>query len=212
MTDDPRTISVSGSGSAEAAPDLMTLAIGVECRRDRVAEAFEDAGRAASAVTAALRGHGVPDADITTSGLNVRAEVGWQEGRGQVVSGYLASTTFSVRLHDPAASSALVAAAVEAGGDEVRLNGLELGFADPAAVQARARESAWADARTNAEHFAALAGARLGRVASVSMHLGPRAPVPLAGMQRTVASAALPVEAGAAGVSAAVDVVWELLD
>ena len=84
MTDNPRTISVTGSGSAEAAPDLLTISIGVECRREKVAAAYGDAGRAAAAVTAALRDHGVGSPDITTSGLNVRAEVNWQEGHGKV--------------------------------------------------------------------------------------------------------------------------------
>ena len=45
MTDSPRTISVTGSGSAEAAPDLLTLSIGVECRREDVGTAYGEAGR-----------------------------------------------------------------------------------------------------------------------------------------------------------------------
>ena len=70
-------------------PDLLTLSIGVECRRGDVGTAYGDAGRSSAAITAALRGHGVADPHITTSGLNVRAEVNWQEGRGQVVLGLL---------------------------------------------------------------------------------------------------------------------------
>ena len=212
MTENPRSIAVTGSGTAEAAPDLLTLAIGVECRRPGVEAAYGDAALAASAITAVLRRHGVPDADITTSGLNVRAEVSWQEGRGQLVSGYLASSMLSVRLRELAAASALIAAAVAAGGDDVRLNGLELGFADPSAVEVRAREAAWNDARTAAEHFAALAGARLGRTLSVTQQSGTASPIPLAKMQRVAASEPLTVEAGGSSVTATVDVVWELLD
>ena len=212
MTDNPRSISVSGTGTAEAAPDLLTLAIGVECRRAGVDAAYRDAAGASSAITDVLREHGVRDSDITTSGLNVRAEVSWQEGRGQLVSGYLASTTLSVRLRDLTASGGLIAAAVAAGGDDVRLNGLELGFADPAGVEARAREAAWNDARTRAGHFAALAGARLGKVLSVAQQSAATPPVPLGGLQRAVASEPLTVEAGGASVTSAVGVVWELLD
>jgi len=212
MTENPRSVSVNGSGTAEAAPDLLTLSIGVESRRPEVEAAYGDAARASSAVTAALRDHGVPDADITTSGLDVRAEVSWQEGRGQLVSGYLASSTLSVRLRELAASSAVIAAAVTAGGDAVRLNGLELGFADPSVVESRAREAAWRDARTAAEHFASLAGARLGRVVSVSQQPGNAHPIPLARMKSVAASEPLTVEAGGSSVTAAVGVVWELLD
>ena len=211
MTDSPRTISVTGSGSAEAAPDLLTLSIGVECRREDVGAAYGEAGRVSAAITAALRGYGVADPDITTSGLNVRAEVNWQEGRGQVVSGYLASSVLSVRIRDLGASSEVIAAAVAAGGNDVRLNGLELGFADPAAVTARAREAAWQDALTTAGHFASLAGASLGKVVSLAQQSGHPAPIPVAKMQRAAAVESLTVEAGESSISATVGVVWELL-
>lgn len=211
MTDSPRTISVTGSGSAEASPDLLTLSIGVECRREDVGTAYSEAGRVSAAIAAVLRGHGVADPDITTSGLNVRAEVNWQEGRGQVVTGYVASSALSVRIRDLQSSSAVIAAAVEAGGNDVRLNGLELGFADPAAVTARAREAAWQDALTSAGHFASLAGASLGKVVSLTQQTGCPAPIPVAKMQRAVAVESLTVEAGEASISATINVVWELL-
>ena len=210
MTDTPRTISVSGAGSAEATPDLLTLTISTECRRDQVAAAYRGAGSASAAVTAALRGRGVADADISSSGLNVRAEVIWQEGRGQVVSGYVASATLSIRIRELPAASDIIAAAVDAGGDDVRLNGLDLGFTDPSAVAARAREAAWQDALATAGQYAALADARLGRVVSITQQHGPREPVPVASMQRVAAAETLAVEAGAVSVSATVGVVWEL--
>jgi uncharacterized protein YggE len=211
MIDDARTISVTGSGSAEAAPDLLTLSIGVECRREEVGAAYGEAGRVSAAIAAVLRGRGVADPDITTSGLNVRAEVNWQEGRGQVVSGYVASSALSVRIRDLQSSSAVISAAVEAGGNDVRLNGLELGFADPSAVTARAREAAWQDALTSAGHFASLAGATLGKVVSLTQQTGHPAPIPVAKMQRAAAVESLTVEAGEASISATVNVVWELL-
>jgi uncharacterized protein YggE len=211
MTKNPRTIAVTGSGSAEAAPDLLTLSIGVECRRDDVRTAYGDAGKISAAITAVLRDHGVGSPDITTSGLNVRAEVIWQEGRGQTLSGYLASSMLSVRIRELAGSSEIIAAAVAAGGNDVRLNGLELGFADPSALTARAREAAWQDALTTAQHFASLSGAELGKVISVTRQPGFQAPIPMAKMERAVAADALTVEAGESSVSETVSVVWELI-
>ena len=211
ITHTPRSISVTGTGSAEAVPDLLTLSIGVECRRETVAGAYGDAGTRSSAITSALRQHGIDSADISTSGLNVRAEVNWQEGRGQIVSGYLASSTLTIRICALSASSEILAAAVGAGGDDVRLNGLSLGFADPTAVEARAREAAWQDARTTAEHYAALSGAGLGRVLSLTQHAGAQVPVPVAKLQRVAAAESLTVEAGESSITALVGVVWELL-
>lgn len=205
-----RTITVTGTGTAEAPPDLLTISVGVECRRDSVGAAYADAGTASSAVSGALRGHGVADSDIRTSGLNVRPELVWRDGAGQQVTGYVTSTVLTVRLRQVTAASAVIAAIVDASGDDVRLNGLELGFSDESAVAALARESAWQDAVATAEQLASLASARLGAVVSIAEHADLPGPVPVARIQRAAASEAISVEAGHASVGASVTVAWEL--
>ncbi|MET4146988.1 SIMPL domain-containing protein [Arthrobacter sp. UYCo732] len=205
-----RTITVTGTGTAEAPPDLLTISVGVECRRAGVGAAYADAGTASAAVSGALRQHGVADADIRTSGLNVRPELVWRDGEGQHVAGYVASRLLTVRVRQVAAASAVIAAVVDAGGDDVRLNGLELGFADESAVLAQARDAAWQDAVAAAEQLASLASARLGAVVSVADQPLFSGPVPLAKIQRAVATEAISVEAGHASVGASVTVVWEL--
>jgi uncharacterized protein YggE len=207
-----RTITVTGTGSAEAPPDLLTISVGVECRRDSVGAAYAEAGTASAAVSSALRQHGVGDPDIRTSGLNVRPELIWRDGEGQRVAGYVASSVLTVRLRKVAAASAVIAAVVEAGGDDVRLNGLELGFADESAVMARAREAAWQDAAAAAGQFASLASARLGAVVSVAEHPLSSGPVPVVRLERAMAADVISVEAGHASVGASVTVVWELQD
>jgi uncharacterized protein YggE len=107
-------------------------------------------------------------------------------------------------------SSDVITAAVAAGGNDVRLNGLDLGFADPAAVTAQAREAAWQDALATATQFASLAGAELGPVVSVTQQPGPTGPIPVAKMQRAMAADSVGVEAGQSSVSATVGVIWEL--
>jgi uncharacterized protein YggE len=210
MTEIARTITVTGSGTAEAAPDLLTVSIGVECRREDVGAAYAAAGRASAAISAALREHGVGDPDISTSGLNVRADVVWKEGEGQTVAGYMASSTLAVRLRDVSGASEVIAKAVGAGGNDVRLNGLDLGFADPAAVTAQAREAAWQDALATARQFATLAGAELGPVVSVTQHPAGPGPIPVAKMQRAMVADSVGIEAGQSSVPATVGVVWEL--
>lgn len=206
-----RSITVSGTGTAEAPPDLLTISVGVECRRASVGAAYAEAGTASAAVSGALRLHGVADADIRTSGLNVRPELVWRDGEGQHVAGYVASSMLTVRVRQMAGTSAVIAAVVEAGGDDVRVNGLELGFADESAVMSRAREAAWQDAVAAAGQFASLASARLGTVVSIAEQ-PLQGPVPMAKMERAAAFDAISVEAGHAAVSAKVTVVWELHD
>ncbi|MDQ0028918.1 SIMPL domain-containing protein [Arthrobacter bambusae] len=206
-----RTITVTGEGTAGAVPDLLTLTFAVEVRRDGAETAYRDAGEAASAVTEALSGHGVAGAELRTSGLNLRAELVWAENQGQKVTGYVASTTMVARISPPSRASAAISAAVAAGGDSLRINGIEQGFADTPAVAARAQEAAWRDAEAKASRFAALAGGRLGKVISIDQRPEHGPPVPMmAGMERASASEDLPIEAGSVAVSASVVVQWEL--
>ncbi|MET3367362.1 SIMPL domain-containing protein [Arthrobacter sp. M2012083] len=207
-----RTITVTGTASAQAVPDLVTLTLGVETRRDTAAKAYDDAGKAANAVAASLRAAGVSDADLRTSGLNLRADLVWVEGQGQKVTAYVASTNLQVGIRSQADAPAAIAAAVAAGGDHIRINGIEQGFADASSVTARAQEAAWQDAVARAEQYASLASARLGQVVSISQEPLHGGPIPLGGMVRASFTAeALPVEAGESSVSASIKVEWELV-
>ena len=204
------TVSVTGTGTAEAVPDLMVVSIGVECRAESVEAAWSRAGSRSDAVASMFRRHGVAGENIRTTGLNVRADLVWREGEGQSVTGYVAASTLSVRLRAPNSASAAISDAVDAGGNDTRLNGLELTFTDDAEVRARAREAAWLDALRSAQQFALLASARLGRVLSITDTVVPQSPVPLSGMQRAASVEAFGVEAGETAVQMAIRVVWEL--
>ena len=132
MTDSPRTIAVTGSGSAEAAPDLLTLSIGVECRREDVGTAYGDAGRVSAAITAVLREHGVGSAGHHHLGPErpCRGQLAGGPGPDGLRATWRPACSLCGSANWPR-SSEIIAAAVAAGGNDVRLNGLELGFADP---------------------------------------------------------------------------------
>jgi uncharacterized protein YggE len=207
-----RTITVTGTASAKAVPDLVTLTLGVETRRDTAAKAYDDAGKAANAVAASLRKAGVSAVDLRTSGLNLRADLVWVEGQGQKVTAYVASTNLQVGIRSQADAPAAIAAAVAAGGDDIRINGIEQGFADSSSATSQAQEAAWQDAVARAEQYASLASARLGKVVSIAQEPLHGGPIPLGGMVRASFSAeAMPVEAGESSVSASVKVEWELV-
>lgn len=208
---DAGTVTVTGAGWAEAAPDLMLVSVGVECRAGSVEEAYAAAGAGLAAVSSVLRTGGVDPADLRTAGLTVRADLAWRDGEGQKLVGYVAAGSLTVRLRDLARASAIVSEAVRAAGDSARLNNLQLVLADDSAVRAQARDAAWQDALRTAEQYAALASARLGRVLSVRDQEPAPGPVPVAGLQRAAATEALPIEPGATRIEAAVTVTWELM-
>jgi uncharacterized protein YggE len=205
------TVTVTGTGWAEAAPDVMLVSIGVECRAGSVDAAYAAAGEALAAVIAAFRSAGVAAADTRTTGLTVRADLVWREGEGQQVAGYVAASTLGVRLRDLASASGIISEAVQAGGNDVRLNSLQLTLSDDSSVREQARVAAWQDALQAAGQYAALASATLGPVVSVTEHNPAQGPVPLAGIQRASAVESLAIEPGESRVETAVTVVWELL-
>ncbi|GAB5080292.1 SIMPL domain-containing protein [Arthrobacter sp. AD-310] len=206
----PGTVTATGTGWAEAPPDLMLVSIGAESRAAAVAGAYSAAGEALEAVAAAFRAHGTAAADIRTTGLTVRADLVWREGEGQRVAGYVAAGTLDVRLRDMASAAGVISEAVTAGGNDVRLNSLHLDLADDTQARERARAAAWEDALRTGQQFAMLASATLGRVVSVVEHGPAQGPVPLVGLQRASAVESVAIEPGQNRVQAAVTVVWEL--
>lgn len=207
----PGTITVAGRGWAEGTPDLACVTLGVECRSGSLDTAFSAAGGALAAVSDALRGGGVTDSDLQSSGLTVRADLVWRDGEGQQVAGYVAAATLTARLRNLPAAPAVLAAAVTAGGNDARLNNLQLAVEDPASLRERARAAAWEDAARSASQFAALANATLGRVVSVSEQPTAGGPIPLAGLQRVSAAEGIPLEPGHCSEEAAITVSWELV-
>ncbi|WP_258805497.1 SIMPL domain-containing protein [Pseudarthrobacter sp. NS4] len=204
------TVTVTGAGWAEAAPDVMLVSIGVECRDRSVDAAYSAAGADLAAVADVFRSRGVAAADIRTTGLTVRADLVWREGEGQQVAGYIAVSSLSVRLLDVGTASGTIADAVRAGGNNVRLNSLQLTLSNDFAVREQARAAAWQDALQAARQFAGLASATLGQVVSVTEHSPGQGPAPLAGIQRASAVESVAIEPGESRVDSAVTVVWEL--
>ncbi|MFD4265006.1 SIMPL domain-containing protein [Rhodococcus sp. NPDC058481] len=204
------SVTVIGHGAAAVAPDIMRITVSVEVRRPDVTSAFERAGHAAQAVSEALRASGVSPTDVSTTGLSVHADTVWQENKGQKLVGYIATTALSVTLRDLSAPGRVIADCVSAGGDDVRLGGLELAIADQSGLLSQARDAAFADARAKAEQYARLSGRELGKVVEVSENTEPSAvPRPMVRAMKAAADA-MPIERGETELSASVLVRWTL--
>ena len=206
------TVTVTGTGSVATAPDYFHINIGIEAQRPTVREAYAAAGAALAAISARLLELHVPRDVIGSSALDVRAETRWQDGAGSLITGYTVSSTLNVMLRYDEAAADIVAAVVDAGNNSVRLNGLTPAVSDPSATQDAARALAWADAQRSALLYAELAGRTLGR--AVAIVEGPERwnpPMPFMARAAVNSDAALAVEPGQRGVSAAVTVTWELI-
>ena len=199
-----RTVQVDGSGRAEAEPDIVQLSVTASATRDSMREAYAAATEATARVRTALAAAGL-GADAVTRA--VRFEPEWR-GDGQPQR-YIARQTIGVLSRDVAGASEVVAALVEAGGDEAAIDSLAYAVEKPAALDEQARSAAFADARSRAEAFAAQAGGSLGRVLAVVEGGGGGMPV-FRAAKMSADAGGMAFESGTVAAEAYVTVTWQL--
>jgi hypothetical protein len=207
----PEGVTVTGSGTAEAVPDLLVATLGTETRAGTVAEALDGSVRAMADVIATLRAGGVGDLDLTTGSATV-----WpiSDGYGRV-TGYSASQQLTARLRELDRAGALVSEAVRAGGEAARMHGLSFDLSDTRQVTEWARVQAWQDARAKADQLATLAQRRLGEVVRIR-ESGPVHPMGVHGLRYAAAAMpegmpTMPVEPGTTTVTVTIEVEWAFL-
>ena len=204
-------IDVSGSGTASAAPDVAVLSLGVEAEADSVGEARAQAAEAMDAMLAALKDGGVADEDIQTTRFSVQPRFDFIEQR-QVLRGFAVDNIVSVKIRSIDDTGELIDAALAAGGDLARIEGVRFTIDDPSSLEDEARQEAMAEARRKAKTLAQAAGVDLGRPRSIS-ETGGSIPEQFRAFDGAFADAELaatPIELGELEVRVSVQVVYEL--
>lgn len=204
---DATLITVTGEHTAQAAPDLATVDMGVTTEGPSAAEALAANSGAVKAIMDRLAAAGVEGRDIQTSNLSLSPNwTSTPDGAGSVISGYVAMNMLSVRVRDLTKLGTVLDAVVTDGANT--LNGITFGLQDPKPVMTAARKDAVADARARAEELAAAAGVTLGRLVSITEGSAFQAPQPMY-RQSMAQDAAVPVAGGEVGMTASVTLVFE---
>lgn len=211
MVDDRRTVTVTGLGVALTPPDRAIASLAAETTGEDPGAALSACSVASSAMVEAALAAGVRRAAVQTTGLSLQPN--WEHHRDEPrVVGYVATSALSLGVEDVGDMGSVVTAVVAAGGNAARVHGVSLVVGDPAAAMSAAREAAFADARSKAEQYAALADAGLGRLLSVHEdgHGGlPRLIRP--SRQAEAVFAAVSIEPGESQLAVQVTAVWQLL-
>jgi uncharacterized protein YggE len=160
MVDRPWGVSAYGAADVKAMPDLVRARFKVSRTEQTPSDAFAVASEAVRAVRAAVRQHGVPDAAVERSRLNLRSAYSYGSERKFV--GYQCEASFSVESEHLDSVQPLLVDLVAAGANEI--DAVEFDVAGKAELRARARRAAVAAARRKAELYAEAAGVRLGAV------------------------------------------------
>lgn len=206
------TISVTGEGRVEAAPDMATLTLGVNNEAATAAEAMAANSEAVAAVIAKLRESGIEERDLQTTGLSLgpRYDHG-NSGGAPKLAGYFASNMVTVRVRALDSLGSTLDAVVSEGANT--LNGLSFGLQDDQAARDEARRLAVTDAARKAALYAEAAGVKLGRVMRIGEGGGQMPPMPMAmGAEAFAKSADVPVAPGELNLTSSVVVVYEIDD
>lgn len=211
-----RGISVSGTGKVTVVPDVGEISMAAQVTRPTVQQARDDAAKAMDAIRAAVRGQGVDEKDVATSGFNIQPQYDYRPNGGTPqISGYMVNNQVTVKVRKVETLSKVLDAAVSAGGNDVRVNAVQFTVDDPEKSAGAAREAAVANARTHAESLAKAAGVKLGKARSIT-ESGGNIPVPRAvaaaapSLGKGGSDVATPVSPGQTEVSVSVSVVFDI--
>ena len=204
--DNPREVTVVGSGQVQGVPDTLTADVGIEFTAPDVTVAMNQTNDRQQAVINALTGAGLDRKDISTTEVSLQARY---DSSGGAITGYRADNSIRVKIHPADSASHVLAVIVGAGGDATRINSVSYSIADDSQLVRDARTRAFQDAKNRAEQYAQLSGLKLDKVISISEASGGAATTPPA-PPRSGMQAAVPLEPGQQTVSFSVTVVWQL--
>jgi uncharacterized protein YggE len=212
----PRTMRMTASGEATAVPDEMSFSLSVTSKRYDLDDALAAASASMRRVLAVLDGQGVKKADVQTTGLSMYPEYDYPAYSPPVLTGYRVAQRAQVRVGELAKGGSAVSAAVEAGGNGVRVSDIRLEVGDPDEGLERARDAAVDAATAKAAQYAEAAGQTLGPVVSIrEVSAPPRRDVWSQELGRRsygvadLAAFKLPIRAGKDDLTVRIEVVWE---
>jgi uncharacterized protein YggE len=201
------TVSVTGTGTVEGAPDTLTLQLGISATGSSAVGALAQANTEMAALERAFSP--VSKKQLQTSGLNLGANYN-QYGE---ITGYSASEQLTVVMHDIALAGRLIDDAAAAAGNFAQINGISFSISNSSALLAQARAQAMQAAHTEAAQLAAGAGVTLGQLKSVTDQPQQSQPAYQFGPDQSLAASAktVPLEAGQQALTVQVSVVYDLV-
>jgi hypothetical protein len=172
----PRTISVTGVGYVETAPNIATISVGAESINQDVKVAVDDVNQRIEALTQALLEAGIEAKDIRTESYNI-----YQENYGPFEPGVEPQRSFrvfmilSVRVRQIDTVGALLSTMIDAGANAI--HNIQFGVDDTSTPEAEARVLALQDARNRADQIAQELGVTIVGVQAVEEYGGGVGPI-----------------------------------
>ncbi len=161
LIDRPWGVTAYGAASVKAMPDLMRVRFRVNRVEQSPSKSFAVASEAVHAVRHALRQHGIPDAAVERSRLDLKSS--WSGyGLERNFIGYECQASFAVESSNLDDVQELLVDLVAAGANEIEA--VDFDVTGKGELRAEARRQAVVAARRKAELYAEAAGVRLGTI------------------------------------------------
>lgn len=175
---DRPSISITGEGKVFAKPDIARINLAVSVDRPSVAEAQERTTELINRAVSVIKEKGVDEKDIKTTSYSINPRYDYPDGR-QILRGYEVTQNLEVKVRDLTKIGEILAAASEAGANQI--GGLSFTTEDPESLQAEARDRAIEDAKKKAQELASKLGVKLGKVVGFFESGGFPPPIPYFG-------------------------------
>ena len=205
------TISVSGEGVVEVAPDRATISVGVVTRDKNAAKVQGDNARIASEIIKSVAALGIDKKNIRTGNYSFH-QYYRQENNKRVADGYEANNTVTIIVDDLNLVGKVIDTSLAHGANNI--DSLQFGIKNKGNLQNEAIRLAVRDARAKAEVVAAEFGKTIIGVKNVSVNYGtisaPRANKMFMAAAEMDMAVETPIESGTLSCSASVNVEFEM--
>jgi len=211
VSTDGTLLSVSASADAKRVPDVATISTGVVTQAADANAAMRANAAQMDKVMAAVRGAGIAERDIQTSGISLNPNYKYAENTPPTIIGYQASNTVNVKVRDLSKLGKVLDTFVAQGANQI--NGPSFEVDKPDVAYDEARIAAIKKSQARAETYANALGMRVRRIVSISEG-GANFPRPMPVMRMQAADAMMAKETsvspGESTLSVNVEVVFEL--
>ena len=162
---DGTKLSVTGSGTVLVESDLAIVTVGVQETSKDVLEAQSTVNEKIAAIKQALLDAGVEESEINTDSINIYANYDYSDNT-EVIVGYTARNSLSVRTTDMDNVGSLIDAAFAAGANT--LDNVQFTVQDDTQAREQALTMAVEDARRKADVLASAAGLQVASIERIS--------------------------------------------
>jgi len=205
---EPRTISVTGSGSVKIPADMARLTFSLLTKESTALASVQNNATKMNKVYDALKKIGISEDNISTANYSLYQETFWKDGK-DIPGQYVTSNNITVVLDDVEKSGLVIDTAIAAGVNQ--MNGISFFVKDSKEALDQARKLAFQQAKEKAELFATEAGCKVGKVISIMENSGSYPVVrEMADAKMLTASNSTMISAGQDSITATVSVVFEL--